>query len=71
MRRLEHPRSGILPGHLPELEAFRQRGKGQVPVWMGCEGDRLAFTVWSAIGDTPYHPALADTLRRHLSAGFA
>jgi ubiquinone/menaquinone biosynthesis C-methylase UbiE len=30
-------------------------------------GDRLAFTVWSAIGDTPYHAALADALARHLS----
>jgi ubiquinone/menaquinone biosynthesis C-methylase UbiE len=31
-------------------------------------GGRLAFTVWSAIGDTPYHAALADALARHLSA---
>ena len=31
-------------------------------------GGRLAFTVWSAIGDTPYHVALADALARHLSA---
>ena len=30
-------------------------------------GGRLAFTVWSAIGDTPYHAALADALARHLS----
>src|SRR5262249_15719803 len=30
-------------------------------------GSRLAFTVWSAIGDTPYHAALADALARHLS----
>ena len=31
-------------------------------------GGRLAFTVWSAIGDTPYHAALADALARHVSA---
>src|SRR5262249_45566223 len=31
-------------------------------------GGRLAFTVWSAIGDTPYHAALADGLARHVSA---
>src|SRR5262245_15766991 len=31
-------------------------------------GGRLAFTVWSAISDTPYHTALADVLTRHLSA---
>jgi SAM-dependent methyltransferase len=31
-------------------------------------GGRLAFTVWSAVGDTPYHAALADALARHLSA---
>src|SRR5437667_6132081 len=31
-------------------------------------GGRLAFTVWSAIGDTPYHASLADALARHLSA---
>jgi ubiquinone/menaquinone biosynthesis C-methylase UbiE len=30
-------------------------------------GGRLAFTVWSAIGDTPYHVALAEALARHLS----
>lgn len=29
---------------------------------------RLAFTVWSAIGDTPYFAALADALTRHVSA---
>src|SRR5262249_28694139 len=28
-------------------------------------GGRLAFTVWSAIGDTPYHAALAEALARH------
>ena len=31
-------------------------------------GGRLAFTVWSAIGETPYAVALADALARHLSA---
>jgi ubiquinone/menaquinone biosynthesis C-methylase UbiE len=31
-------------------------------------GGRLAFTVWSAIGETPYQAALADALARHLSA---
>lgn len=31
-------------------------------------GGRLAFTVWSAIGDTPYIAALADALARHVSA---
>jgi len=31
-------------------------------------GGRLAFTVWSAIDDTPYHAALAGALARHLSA---
>ena len=30
-------------------------------------GGRLAFTVWSALGDTPYHVALADALARHVS----
>jgi len=29
---------------------------------------RLAFTVWSAIDDTPYQAALADALARHVSA---
>jgi ubiquinone/menaquinone biosynthesis C-methylase UbiE len=29
---------------------------------------RLAFTVWSAIEDTPYFAALADALSRHVSA---
>jgi ubiquinone/menaquinone biosynthesis C-methylase UbiE len=29
---------------------------------------RLAFTVWSAIGDTPYLAALTDALLRHLGA---
>jgi SAM-dependent methyltransferase len=33
-----------------------------------CPGGRLAFTVWSAIGDTPYFVALADALGRHVSA---
>lgn len=28
---------------------------------------RLAFTVWSAIGDTPYQATLADALARHVS----
>src|SRR5262245_34776322 len=28
---------------------------------------RLAFTVWSAINDTPYQAALADALTRHVS----
>ena len=31
-------------------------------------GGRLAFTVWSAIGDTPYFVALADALGRHVGA---
>ena len=31
-------------------------------------GGRLAFTVWSAIGDTPYHAALAEALARHVGA---
>lgn len=31
-------------------------------------GGRLAFTVWSAIGDTPYLAALVDALARHVSA---
>jgi ubiquinone/menaquinone biosynthesis C-methylase UbiE len=31
-------------------------------------GGRLAFTVWSAIGNTPYLAALADALARHVSA---
>ena len=31
-------------------------------------GGRLAFTVWSAIGEIPYHAALADALARHVSA---
>jgi SAM-dependent methyltransferase len=31
-------------------------------------GGRLAFTVWSAITDTPYSAALADALERHVSA---
>ena len=31
-------------------------------------GGRLAFTVWNAIGDTPYHAALAGALARHVSA---
>jgi len=31
-------------------------------------GGRLAFTVWSAINDTPYHAVLARTLARHLGA---
>lgn len=30
-------------------------------------GGRLAFTVWSAISDTPYQAALADALARHVS----
>ena len=30
-------------------------------------GGRLAFTVWSAIDDTPYQAALADALTRHVS----
>jgi ubiquinone/menaquinone biosynthesis C-methylase UbiE len=30
-------------------------------------GGRLAFTVWSAIGDIPYQAALADALARHVS----
>lgn len=30
-------------------------------------GGRLALTVWSAIGDTPYQAALADALARHVS----
>ena len=30
-------------------------------------GGRLAFTVWSAIGDTPYQAALAAALARHVS----
>lgn len=30
-------------------------------------GGRLAFTVWSAIGDTPYAAALASALARHVS----
>jgi ubiquinone/menaquinone biosynthesis C-methylase UbiE len=30
-------------------------------------GGRLAFTVWSAIGDTPYQAALADALTRYVS----
>jgi ubiquinone/menaquinone biosynthesis C-methylase UbiE len=30
-------------------------------------GGRLAFTVWSAIGDAPYQAALADALARHVS----
>jgi ubiquinone/menaquinone biosynthesis C-methylase UbiE len=30
-------------------------------------GGRLAFTVWSAIADTPYQAALADALARHVS----
>lgn len=29
-------------------------------------GGRLAFTVWSAIGDTPYQAALAEALGRHV-----
>jgi ubiquinone/menaquinone biosynthesis C-methylase UbiE len=29
-------------------------------------GGRLAFTVWSAIGDTPYQAALAEALARHV-----
>jgi SAM-dependent methyltransferase len=31
-------------------------------------GGRLAFTVWGAIGDTPYFVAFADALARHVSA---
>jgi ubiquinone/menaquinone biosynthesis C-methylase UbiE len=30
-------------------------------------GGRLAFTVWSAIGDTPYQAALAAALARHVN----
>jgi len=30
---------------------------------------RLAFTVWSAITDSPYRAALADALERHVSKG--
>ena len=30
-------------------------------------GGRLAFTVWSAIADSPYQTALADALARHVS----
>jgi ubiquinone/menaquinone biosynthesis C-methylase UbiE len=30
-------------------------------------GGRLAFTVWSAIDETPYQAALADALTRHVS----
>src|SRR5262245_49054182 len=30
-------------------------------------GGRLAFTVWGAIGDTPYFVVLADALTRHVS----
>jgi ubiquinone/menaquinone biosynthesis C-methylase UbiE len=30
-------------------------------------GGRLAFTVWSAIGDTPYQASFADALARHVS----
>src|SRR5262245_60735020 len=30
-------------------------------------GGRLAFTVWSAIDDTPYQAALANALTRHVS----
>jgi ubiquinone/menaquinone biosynthesis C-methylase UbiE len=32
-------------------------------------GGRLAFTVWSAITDSPYRAALADALERHMSEG--
>jgi ubiquinone/menaquinone biosynthesis C-methylase UbiE len=32
-------------------------------------GGRLAFTVWSAITDSPYRAALADALERHVSKG--
>src|SRR5262249_35585733 len=32
-------------------------------------GGRLAFTVWSAITDSPYRAALADALERHVSEG--
>jgi ubiquinone/menaquinone biosynthesis C-methylase UbiE len=31
-------------------------------------GGRLAFTVWSAITDSPYSAALVDALERHVSA---
>jgi ubiquinone/menaquinone biosynthesis C-methylase UbiE len=34
-------------------------------------GGRLAFTVWSAITDSPYRAALADALEQHVGAGAA
>src|SRR5215813_11258653 len=32
-------------------------------------GGRLAFTVWSAITDSPYRAALADAIERHVGTG--
>jgi len=47
---------------------WRTGDAAALPFESGILGGRLAFTVWSAIGDTPYHASLADALARHLSA---